>query len=155
VRRDNGAFVEAAVAPPAAAALVGMTLDGVKELRDEVLQCATPIESTGDISENLIKSKTKGLPPGGRAYVNTSGGRHRGRPTHFVSHTWLADAHALLESIIAHGDRVVAGGGVPPVYYLDLVSVDQHLIDQVRGAAAPRVPLRMRMLGSPPCHPVR
>ena len=48
-----------------------------------------------------------------------------------MSHTWQADAMGLLDAIVTHGEEMVATGNTSPVYYLDLASVDQHLIDQV------------------------
>lgn len=90
------------------------------------------IVTTADIATKLIKPATAKLPKGQQAYVHLIAARLRGKPNRFVSHTWLANALGLLKALIAHGEAVVAAGGAPPVYYLDLASVDQHLTDQVR-----------------------
>ena len=89
------------------------------------------IVKTCDIATKIVRGETSSLPKGHQAYVQLAGGRHRGTPTYFVSHTWIAPAIALLESVLVHGHGIVAGGGERPVYYLDVASVDQHETDQV------------------------
>jgi hypothetical protein len=118
--------------------LNGVTLDGVKELRDLVLRhnsssnADDQIVKTADVAVKIVKPTTAALPQGQQAYVDLDDGKHRGKPNHFVSHTWQAGAMGLLNAIIEHGDRVVGEGNKPhPVYYLDLASVDQHKTDQV------------------------
>lgn len=117
-------------------ALVGITLAGVKGLREAVRKHnrANPnnkIMKTADVSIKIIIPNTRHLPRGRQAYVFLNDSEHRGKPTFFVSHTWQAEALGLLDAVVAHGDAVVAKGGSPPVYYLDLASVDQHQTDQV------------------------
>ena len=65
------------------------------------------------------------------SFVHMSGGKHRGKPTFFVSHAWKADGVGLLDAIVTHGDEEVKHGRPLPVYYLDLACVDQHQVDQV------------------------
>ncbi len=121
---------------------VGITLAGVRLLKEEVERynrsCSEtkgrPIEQTCDVATVIIKPATARLPKGRQAYVYLHGGRHRGKPSAFVSHTWQAEALGLLGAIIDHGETAVARGRPPPVYYLDLASVDQHQIDQVSPA---------------------
>lgn len=117
-------------------ATTGITLAGVKALRNKVLAYnarspRAPIVRTADIAARVIKPETAGLPQGGRAYVQTDGGRHSGKPSYFVCHAWQSDAVGFLEAIIGHGVGVVRRGGASPVYYLDLACVDQHQTDQV------------------------
>jgi hypothetical protein len=124
---------------------VGIKLAGVKELRDKVLSFndtdpADPITKTAHISIKIVKPATSRLTKGEQAYVHLDGGKHRGKPEYFVSQTWQADAMGLLDSIIRHGDGVIAKGGKPPVYYLDLASVDQHQTDQVSLTSSPCMP---------------
>lgn len=120
---------------------IGITLAGVKGLKDAVQRYnrdnpRSPIKKTADISTKIVKPATSKLPRGKQAYVFLNDSEHRGTPECFVSHTWQADALGLLDAVIKHGDTVVATGGSPPVYYLDLASVDQHQIDQALGNTA-------------------
>ena len=123
--------------PSVGDAAVGITLAGVKGLKDAVQRYnrdnpQSPIQKTADISTKVVKPATSTLPSGKQAYVFLNDSEHRGKPEYFVSHTWQADAIGLLDAVIRHGDAVVASGGSPPVYYLDMASVDQHQTDQVR-----------------------
>lgn len=94
-----------------------------------------PIEKTADISVKIVQPATRRLPKGHQAFVNIDDGKYRGKPAFFISHTWKARAKALVEAILQHAARVVSEGGPPPVYYLDVVSVDQHMTDQVSALA--------------------
>jgi hypothetical protein len=121
---------------PSADSSVGITLDGVKVLRDEMERYnrnhpSSRIEKTRDIANKIVKPATSGLAEGKQAYVFLNNSKHRGTSRIFVSHTWHANAVGLLDAVIKHGDTVVAKGGKPPVYYIDLASVDQHQTDQV------------------------
>ena len=115
----------------------GITLEGVKELHRLVVRYnsdnpADRIVITANVANKIVKPRTVSLPKGKQAYVHLDGGKHRGKPKCFVSHTWQADAIGLLETIIRHGEAEVRGGRPAPIYYLDLASVDQHQTDQVR-----------------------
>eukprot|EP00035_Acanthoeca_spectabilis_P012643 m.229104 g.229104 ORF g.229104 m.229104 type:complete len:639 (+) comp15675_c1_seq1:293-2209(+) len=132
-------------APKAATAAgareIGIHLEAVVELHAKLVQFnaehpeAEQIVTTADVATKLIKPATAKLPKGAQAYFDLVDKRHRGKPSVFVSHTWLGEAIGLLKAIIAHGEGVVAAGGAPPVYYLDLASVDQHLVDQAAGTS--------------------
>jgi hypothetical protein len=92
---------------------------------------ADPIVTTADIATKIVIPATAGLAGGRQCYVDLDGGRHRAKPTHFISHTWQAEGLGMLDAVVQHGDGVVAAGNPPAVYYLDLASVDQHQINQV------------------------
>ena len=138
--RDN-AFFEVGTAPGSDhSKSIGITLAGVKVLMDEMQRYnrenpSSPITETRDIANKIVKPATCKLPKGRQAYAFLNDSQHRGVSLCFVSHTWHAKALGLLESVIIHGDKVVAKGGSPPVYYIDLACVDQHQTDQVRLAA--------------------
>lgn len=115
---------------------IGITLAGVKGLRAAVVaytvdRPADPIVTTADIATKIVIPATAGLAGGRQCYVDLDGGRHRAKPTHFISHTWQAEGLGMLDAVVQHGDGVVAAGNPPAVYYLDLASVDQHQINQV------------------------
>jgi hypothetical protein len=119
---------------PSANSSVGITLDGVKVLRDEMQRYnhnhpSSRIEKTRDIANQIVKPATSGLAEGKQAYVFLNNSKHRGTSRCFVSHAW--QAVGLLDAVIKHGDTVVAKGGKPPVYDIDLATYDQHQTDQV------------------------
>lgn len=121
------------------AKMIGITLAGLVELQDKVMRHNqhhpdNPIRTTSDISTRIVKPETEALAAGEQLYAHLDGFKHCGIPEYFVSHAWLADGLGLLEAVTTHGAGVVAAGKDPPVYYLDLVSIDQHQIDQVTGA---------------------
>lgn len=62
-------------------------------------------------------------------YCKIENAKYCGTPTHFVSHTWESDILGLLHAVIEHGENLVQSGNQPPIYYIDFVSIDQHLID--------------------------
>jgi hypothetical protein len=135
--RDNALFEVGTASASDHSKSIGITLAGVKLLRDEMQRYnrknpSSPITETRDIANKIVKSATLKLPKGRQAYVFLNDSLHRGVSQCFVSHTWHANALGLLESVIIHGDKVVAKGGSPPVYYIDLACVDQHKTDQVR-----------------------
>ena len=105
---------------------VGVTLDGIRVLLDACL-ATCPQASTQDFAKQYVMPATKSLPAKKRNWVYLEGGKYCAKFTYFISHTWGASAAMLLEAIIVHGENV--GGN--PVYYLDIVSEDQHELKQV------------------------
>jgi hypothetical protein len=89
------------------------------------------IVRTADVAKRIVKPATEKLSDGQQAFVHIDNGKHRDFPTCFVSHAWHADAAGLLDAVVNHGDDAVSAGRSPPVYFLDLTSVDQHHTDQV------------------------
>ena len=92
----------------------GISLSGVKELL-ELVHSDPSIELTRDLA-TVVKQKTAHLPAGSQAYMHLGDGRLMRPIQCFVSHTWGGGAMALLESVIGHGERVVAEGGEEPGY---------------------------------------
>ena len=102
---------------------LGITLEGVRKLRAECSESWT----TAELATHHVMQVTQPLPNTKRNWVFLEDGKYCDKFKYFISHTWGASAAMLLDAIIVHGERV--GGN--PAYYLDIVSEDQHVLNQV------------------------
>eukprot|EP00039_Didymoeca_costata_P032478 m.37966 g.37966 ORF g.37966 m.37966 type:complete len:589 (-) comp9378_c0_seq1:34-1800(-) len=115
---------------------VGVRLVALKEFQKEIRyhnekQPDNKIITTKQASDLVVKPKTKSLPKGKRAYAHTLKKDYVGTPNVFISHAWGASVEAMLESVITYGQ--LQGDDGEACYYLDVLVVDQHEIDQSAG----------------------
>lgn len=117
---------------------LGISLAAVRRFLKDILEFneSKPVESritkTVDAANILVKPQTVALSKGFASWANLLQPADVGVPTIFVSHTWQGDVVPMLTAIIEDAERhPLPTGSSPDFYYIDIVSVDQHVTDQV------------------------